>query len=183
MSSLATPLAVVFLLAIASWLTLNTVKSMRNEKEIARLVSTVEALRTSSRERQDLEAATDRNLEEELRNLRAELTSGAKAIRKEIAAAAATAPTKDELTTLEGRIQAQEQTASQLTHSTQTVGRQTTELFDRLTTHQQESLEVHARVNDTTYVLQALVAQVVAFKEEYATHAAHPVHHLSLIHI
>ena len=88
MSSLATPLAVVFLLAIASWLTLNTMKSMRNEKEIARLVSTVEALRTSSRERQDLEAATDRNLEEELRNLRAELTSGAKAIRKEIAAAA-----------------------------------------------------------------------------------------------
>ena len=72
---------------------MNTMKSMRTEKEIARLSSAIEALRSANREQQDLLAAADRGLEEEVRSVRVELSSSAKTIRKELAAAAKLAAT------------------------------------------------------------------------------------------
>ena len=59
MSELRGPVAIIFLLFTVSWLTMNSMKSMRNETELAKLISSVETLKNGAREQVDLEAAPD----------------------------------------------------------------------------------------------------------------------------
>ena len=49
---LRTPLVIVFVLAFVSWLTLNTMKGMHNEREIGSVQVSLDALKTAMRDQQ-----------------------------------------------------------------------------------------------------------------------------------
>ena len=182
MSSMGTLTAVVFVLSIFSWLTYTTMKSMKAETELVRISSAFEAFKISTREQQELSSSAVRNAEDQMAQMRSELTQADKKLEKAMNANAKLVEQggslvqelNDKIAKLEEKMLAQESSAADSDTGVKTLTRKAAELFEGLATQQDASVDLAVRFNETTAVVAGLVAQVVQIKEELSIHTATP---------
>ena len=174
--------AIVFVLSIVSWLTYAQMKVMRVEGDLAKLASSLESLRATTREQQDLTAAGQRGMEEQARSLRQDVGLADKKLAKDVAALQrsqqeAVAAQAQQVKSLEERVQATSTTVSELesgADGVKVVARKTAELSESVAAQQQAVAGLTSKVKESTDVVERLVQQVVSLKEQFHDHSATP---------